>query len=95
MCCVLIGIMTHPMERPFLSPLSPILAFSSSLPPILPNLIRSVPHRSNGPVNSLAHFLETKTLDVDDVGEAVCVGIEGGTEGVLGVREIAALTRKR
>ena len=33
----------------------------------------------------MARFLETRTMDVDEVGEAVCVGIERGLGGIYGV----------
>lgn len=39
----------------------------------------------------MARFWETKTLDVDEVGEAVCVGIERGLGGVVGVEGLRRL----
>lgn len=90
------GIMTHPSERPLLNPLAPLLALSSALPPVLPSFLRLLPKAltagaGDTTAQSLARFLETRTMDVDDVGEAICVGIERGRTGVVGVREMGAM----
>lgn len=90
--------MTHPTQRPLLSLLPPFLALSSALPPVIPSFLRALPlSRTPGadgsPAESMARFLSTRTMDVDDVGEAICVGIESEMRGVVGVEEMRQMAR--
>lgn len=84
--------MTSPTYRPLLAPLGPLLALSAALPPVLPTLLRTFsPSGTYGPAGSLARALETRALDVEEVGEAVCRAIETRRTGVAGVEEIRRL----
>ncbi|CDZ98350.1 Predicted oxidoreductase [Phaffia rhodozyma] len=94
------GVMTHPSLRPLLMPLAPLLALSASIPPVLPNILRAMSRRSNSirsedgsSLDSMARLLESRTIDVDDVGEAVCVGIENQLEGTLGLENLRAMAQ--
>jgi hypothetical protein len=91
--------MTHPTLRPILRPVTPLLALSASLPPVLPTLLRAL-SSGRGPsgvdgssLDSLARALQTQAMDVDDVGEACCIGIETGAQGVLDVAAMRELVR--
>lgn len=87
--------MTSPTYRPLLNPLTPLLALSASLPPILPTLLKTFsPSGAYGPAGSFARALETRTLDVDEVGEAVCRGIESRRTGVAGVEVLRKLSKE-
>jgi hypothetical protein len=86
--------MTSPTYRPLLSPLALLLALSAALPPVLPTLLRTFAPSRDGPASSFARALETRTVDVDEVGEAVCRAIETGREGVAGVEAIRRLARE-
>lgn len=39
-------------------------------------------------------MLETRTLDVDEVGEAICRAVESGVGGVIGVEGLRRLSKE-
>lgn len=87
--------MTSPTYRPLLSPFGPLLALSAALPPILPNVLRALsPRGADGKAGSFARMLETRTLDVDEVGEAICRAVESGVGGVIGVEGLRRLSKE-
>lgn len=97
------GLVYHAHLRPLLSPLAALLSLSSTLhtaaPSALPtpasilrsasSLLRSSRDDEMGSsLEAMANALSTPPVHVEHVAEAVCRSVDGGVEGVVGVREI-------